>query len=300
MISHSSVQRVLDVKAGLGEAPIWSVNHRALFWVDIDKSTINRFTPASGENRVWMMPATPGCFALCDENAAVVAARDGFYHINFLSGEISKLCPAPFNAKTHRFNDGKTDRQGRFWVSSFLVDYMTSRVDDQGIVYRFDGAKIDAGIVPVTVPNGIAFSPDGKTLYRNESLRRLIYAHDYDPRTGTVSRQRTFAEIPEEYGFPDGATVDGKGGYWVALPAGSKTGGVGRFTPEGKLDIYIAVPVLMPTMVAFGGPKMSTLYITSAGTKEIYPLPLGEMAGDIFAVETSFQGIEETKFSAQG
>src|SRR6202008_2517051 len=113
---------------------------------------------------------------------------------------------------------------------------------------------------------------------RAESHLRLIYAYDYDLKTGTPSRQRIFAKVPEELGIPDGATVDTGGGYWVALPLGPTGGGIGRFTPDGKLDLHIEVPVLLPTMVAFGGPDMSRLSITPARHGPQSPLPIGEMA----------------------
>ena len=182
------VERVLDIKAQLGESPAWSVEQQALFWLDIHGLTINRFHPASGRNDIWTLPAMPGCFALRVENGAVIAARDGIYDIDFSTGEIKRLVTAPFDSAHYRFNDGKPDRQGRLWAGSFpLAMTIEHRIENGAILYRYDGVALESGIDPITAANGTAFSPDGRTLYRAESLDRLILAHEYDPLSGSAS-----------------------------------------------------------------------------------------------------------------
>jgi sugar lactone lactonase YvrE len=200
--------------------------------------------------------------------------------------------------KTHRFNDGRTDRQGRL-VAGTVGTEMTSVLKPVGnAYYRIDGKTVTQVISPVGVSNSTAFSPDGKTMYRGHTNDRHLFAHDYDPVTGTPSNQRVFAVVPDEFGLPDGATVDTEGGYWMALPAGPQ-GGIGRvarYTPDGKMDFTFEVGDPMPTMVTFGGPNMSTLYITTGRLEKWMQYKVPETSGSIFAVETKFRGLPDTKF----
>jgi sugar lactone lactonase YvrE len=290
------VKRVLDVKAELGECPLWCVEDQCLYWIDIENSTINRFDPQTGKNDAWKVPATPGCFALRDGNGAVIAARDGFYDIDFAIGSVKRVMSAVHDAKQLRFNDGRTDRQGRFVAGTVDGDLFNPTSTAEKAYYRFDGRSIEKIIAPIHVANGTAFSLDVKTIYRAESMDRRIFAYDYDPATGTASRERVFAIVPDTLGVPDGATVDSEDAYWVALPAGPKGAGVARYTPDGRLDHYFEVPVLISTMIAFGGPNMSTLYITSGRLEEYLKYKALESAGGLFAVETEFRGVPETKF----
>jgi sugar lactone lactonase YvrE len=286
------VRHVLDVKAKLGEAPLWSIEEEALFWVDIEHKTINRFDPVKGTNQAWQLPAIPGCFAFREGHGAVIATNRGYYDFDFRTGAIELICDAPFDSELFRFNDGKVDRQGRFWAGSIPFAFKLEG-EGEGTFYRYEAGTVTPGIHGVKVPNGTAFSPDGRTMYRAESMDRAIYRLDYDPATGTASNQRVFATMPNDFGIPDGATVDTEGCLWSAVPFGA-TGKVARFTPDGELDLHFDVPVLVPTMVAFGGKDMSTLYITSASIEASLNRPSSPMSGDIFAVDTGFRGISET------
>ncbi len=284
------VERVLDIKALLGECPLWSSEDQALVWLDINRRTINRFTPGTGTNRAWPLTSMPGCFVLRAGHGAILAMPEGIFDFDFGTGELTQLAKSPFDPEHYRFNDGKPDRQGRLWAGSFLRE--NSQQVNESAMYRFDGTTLQRGF-SIKIANGTAFSPDGRTMYRAESFERTIYALDYDPQSGKASNERVFSRIPQELGIPDGATVDTSGAYWVALPLGPVTGAIARITPDGKMDFHFDVPVLAPTMVAFGGPRMSTLYITSVGDDKLLPAgkAKGEMAGDIFAVETSFTGV---------
>jgi sugar lactone lactonase YvrE len=291
--------RVLDIKAELGECPLWSVDDQCLYWLDIVGSTLNRFDPATGSNRVWSLPSAPGCFAFRDGGGAIVAAQDGIYDIDFAQGAIRHLYAPAHDISRFRFNDGRTDRQGRLWVGTVQADMVS--LNTGTAFYRFDGRSLEQGISPVGMANGTAFSPDGKTMYRSQTLDRLIFAHDYDPETGTPSRERIFAKVPDELGLPDGAAVDTDGGYWVALPAPSEGGksGIARYAADGRLDQYFEVPVPMPTMVAFGGPDLSTLYFTSGRLQAWVKYQVPESAGSVFAVATTYRGIAEVKFKTR-
>jgi sugar lactone lactonase YvrE len=286
------VRHVLDVKADHGEAPLWSVEEQALFWVDIQNKSFNRFDPKSGSNRAWTLPATPGCFTFRVGGGAVIAANRGYYDFDFATSAIERICAAPFDPEKFRFNDGKADRNGRFWAGS-IKERFDQNAPGEGIYYRYEAGVVTPGLFDISVPNGTAFSPDGRTMYRAESMQRIIYALDYDPLTGVASKQRVFATMPEGFGIPDGAAVDTEGGLWLAVPFGP-TGKIARFTPDGRLDVQFDVPVLVPTMVSFGGPGLETLFITSSRMEKNLNRPSSPLGGDLFAVETGYRGIPET------
>jgi sugar lactone lactonase YvrE len=288
------IKHVLDVKADLGEAPSWSIEQQALYWVDIEGRTLNRFDPATGRNAAWQVPAIPGCFNFREGGGAVLATSDGFFDFDFATGTFEKICDAPFNSAEFRFNDGKADRQGRLWAGSIRL-VLDTEGPPEGTFYRYEAGKVVPGISDVMVPNGTAFSPDGRTMYRSEwrPEGRIVIHYDYDVATGTPSNERLFTGMPEGFGIPDGATVDAEGFYWNAIPYGDK-GRVARFAPDGRLDLHFEVPVLGPTMVAFGGKDLSTLFITSCRLETLMGIPASPLGGDIFAVETHVQGIAET------
>jgi L-arabinonolactonase len=302
-MTEYKVRPVLDFEVSLGECPMWSVEDECLYWIDIELKTINRFRPAAGDNKSWPVPTTPGSYALRDDNGAVIAGRDGIYEFDFGAGAAKQLVPAPFDSSRERFNDGRTDRQGRFWAGTVPVPRNATdtaiREDVECALYRFDGRNLDR-VLPISIANGLAFSPDGRTMYRAESFQERIFAYDYDPVAGMPSRERVFAEVPASQGIPDGATVDTEGGYWVALPNMAGLGHVARYHVDGRLDFQFEVPVMMSTMVAFGGPDLSTLYITCAHLGQFIKNPVPEARGALFAVETQFRGVPETKFKVPG
>lgn len=288
------VKHVLDIKAELGEAPLWSVDQQALYWVDIERKTLNRFDPATGRNEYWMVPATPGCFNFREGGGVVLATNQGFFDFDFATSRFEKICDAPFDPAAWRFNDGKADRQGRLWAGSMKLAF---RIDGppEGTFYRYEAGKVTPGIPGVMVPNGTAFSPDGTTMYRSDwrAEGKVVLQYDYDVATGTPANERLFAAMPDGFGIPDGAAVDSDGFYWNAIPYGDK-GRVGRFAPDGRLDLHFDMPVLGPTMVAFGGKDLSTLFITSCRLEANMGLPMSALGGDIFAVETQVRGMAET------
>lgn len=298
MNNYQSTQ-VLDIKAELGESPLWCTEDRCLYWLDIVGSTINRFDPQTGTNTVWSLPAAPGCFAFRNNGGAVVAAQDGIYDLDFSTGLVKRVFDPVHDPAKFRFNDGKTDRQGRLWVGTVGADMGANNTGSA--YYRYDGRSLVEVLRSVGMANGTAFSPDGKTMYRGQTTDRKIFAYDYDPATGTPSRERVFAVVPDDLGMPDGATVDTEAAYWVALTAGPEGGkaGIARYTADGRLDTYFETPVPLPTMVAFGGLDMSTLYFTSGRLQAWMKYKVPDIAGSIFAVKTPFRGVAETNFQSR-
>src|SRR5579862_7323929 len=159
---------VLDIRAELGEHPIWSAEGNCLYWLDIEKTTLNRFVPSNGRNRSWKLPSRPGCFALLAAGDLIVAAQDGIYEMKLATGAIERLMAPAHDPVIMRFNDGRTDAQGRFWVSAVRAD-MDLTDTSENSYFRLDERGLTKMLNPVGCPNGTAFSPDGKTMYRARS-----------------------------------------------------------------------------------------------------------------------------------
>jgi sugar lactone lactonase YvrE len=187
-----------------------------------------------------------------------------------------------------RFNDGRCDRQGRWRAGTMLMDMGANRA--VGRVYALTGSALEQLAGDMLVPNGMAFSPDGRTMYLSDShpLQQKVWAFDYDTATGLPSRRRLFADMTTLPGRPDGAAVDADGCYWVC---GNDAGLIHRFTPDGRLDRSLPVPVKKPAMCAFGGAGLDTLYVTSirpGGDLADQPL-----AGGVFALHPGVRGLPE-------
>jgi sugar lactone lactonase YvrE len=289
---RSAFECVLDAKASLGECPVWSADDQALYWVDINAPALNRFDPATGANLVWPMPAAIGCFAVRAKGGFVVALRDGFWSVDASGTVGQRLVAAPYEPAHHRFNDGRADRQGRFWAGS-----MNERRDAASAhLYRLDpDLRLTPIIDRVTISNGLAFSPDGTTLYHADTMPRTVWAYDFDAAAGTVSGRRVFAQFADETHRPDGAAIDRDGCYWSAFYRGGK---VVRLSPRGELLAEYPLPAMCPTMCAFGGADFKTLYVTTArqlrDAEELARLP---HSGGVFAMRVETPGVPEPKFA---
>ncbi len=283
---------VLDAHASLGECPVWSVSEQVLYWIDINAPSLNRFDPATGSSRAMPMPSSIGSFGLRRDGGFVVALRDGV-HLARPDGTLERrIAPAPYDPAHHRFNDGRCDPQGRFFVGS-----MNERRDAaSAALYRVDpDGRLTEVFGGLTISNGLAWSPDGATMYHADTTARTIRAYAFDARTGTPSSPRVLKRFDAGGDHPDGGAADREGCYWTALYGGGR---VVRLSPEGRVRAEIALPALCPTMCAFGGPDLATLYVTSARQKrsaeEIARLPL---SGGIFALRAPVAGLPEPTFA---
>ena len=189
-----------------------------------------------------------------------------------------------------RLNDGRCDRQGRFWAGSMVLDMGLNAAE--GVLYRYaSGATPHMQLDGFITLNGLAFSPDGRTMYASDSHPKVqqVWAFDYDIETGTPSNRRVFIDMNNFPGRPDGAAVDAEGGYWICA---NDAGLIHRFTPDGRLDRSLSVPVKKPTMCAFGGSRLDTLYVTS-----IRDDPSEQsLSGGVFALNPGVQGLPEPRF----
>ncbi|MEX3686636.1 SMP-30/gluconolactonase/LRE family protein [Paraburkholderia sp. BR14263] len=247
---------VWPIGAELAEGPLWQAAENAVYFVDIKGRRIHRFVVTTGERTTWYAPDQVGFIAPLGDRAFVCGLPDGLYRFDAVSGEFDKLVDVEPHLPGNRLNDGFADARGRLWFGS---------MDDaeqapSGTLYRVDAGAVvstqDSGYV---ITNGPAMSPDGRTLYHNDTMRRVVYAFDV-AIDGTLSGKRVFTAIAGD-GYPDGMAVDAEGYVWVALFGGWR---IDRYSPEGELAGQIAFPCANITKLAFGGDDLQTVYVSTA------------------------------------
>jgi sugar lactone lactonase YvrE len=276
----------------LGEGPFWDAREQLLYWVDITGRRIHRYDPASRRHDSIPTPSMVG-FAVLDEAGGIVAGlQDGVHAMDFATGAARPLAAPALMPKHNRFNDGKCDRRGRLWAGTMNVD--PDHATPTGALYRYD----DRGLVQfekdIYISNGLGWSPDDKTMYYTDTVRRVIWQYDYDPDKGLPSNRRPFATF-EGPGRPDGMTVDSAGRVLTALWPGW---GVAIFTPDGKPDGMIDLPVPQAASCVFGGKDLKTLYIVTASVgMTAEALRDAPASGRIFQVEMDIPGLPEARYA---
>lgn len=291
---HVHWQVVQHVEAVIGETPIYEPKNDSLYWLSLFEPALKRVGLNDNKTESWSLPSEyVGSYALYDDGSgALVAATTGIYDLQFATGEVVLTQEAPYDVDVSRFNDGRCDPQGRFWVGT-LPKVVEGATPGLGYYYRMDAAGISQQIDGMTIANGTAFSPDGKKMYLADRVNGRILVYDYDVYTGTPSGGRTF--ISTEPGeSPDGAAVDARGGYWIAMYS---SGEIRRYTPEGELDRVIATPVSRPTMCAFGGVGLDRLFLTTSRLGMDDTQRASEpFAGAVFVADVGEAGIPEPHF----
>lgn len=284
----NELQVVFPYRLRLGECPTWSVREQALYWIDIPGDGLFRKDWATGETRHWPMPTTIGSFGLFDDGTLLLALRTGFRRFDPGTGTSRPIGPPPdYDPAVYRYNDGRADRRGRFWVGT--MHEPRTRADAK--LYCYDPAtdttavKVDG----VTLSNGLAFAPDDKTVYYADTQTLTIWAFDFEIESGALSRRRVFVQLDQTLGRPDGAAVDAEGGYWIAV-----IGKVARFDASGRLDRVVELPMRRITMCSFGGPDLRTLFITSASeTFTAAALDAEPLAGVLVGLDVGVAGLPE-------
>jgi len=304
-------QRLTSKPDGLGESPFWHPEENCLYWVDIPGQRLRRMAMSADlacEQKVenWSLGEEPGCFAPATQGGWVIATRSGVYRAHTWGGPKRLLAAAPYDTAKLRFNDGKCDPAGRFWMGSMFEP----RNQDAAVLYalQVDG-RLEAKADHATVANGLAWSPDGRTLYWSDTGAHCIRAWDYDLHTQTMSRERVFAQFPlkpkdwaygsanaQTYlGRPDGAAVDTEGFYYSAMYEGHR---LAKFAPDGRCVAFIETPVQCPTMPCFGGEDLRTLIITtSAHGRSLDELQALPDSGCVFATRVDTPGLPVSFFN---
>jgi len=291
-----AIEIVTDVRSQVGESPLWSVAEQALWWVDIDGRRLHRLDPASARTTSWPVEERIGCIGLHRDGGFVGALETGIFRLRpHADGRLAAERLARLNhpRPDMRFNDGRVDRDGRFWSTTMVRD--TSLGATVGALYRFDARGLSAPLVPgLATGNGLAFSPDGRILYLSDSNPTVQKIWSFDLAVdGSLANRRLFVDMAEHPGRPDGAAVDADGCYWTCA---TDAGALLRFTPQGRLDRALKLPVMKPTMCAFGGAALDELYIAS-----LIPARPGDgydpaLAGAVLRLSPGVRGLAERPF----
>lgn len=256
-------------RALLGESPMWHPHEQVLYYCDIPGKRLNRFDPVSDELTHWDFDLEPASIAPRMDGTLLLAMRDGIFTFDPATGERKRRVSAPYDQSKERFNDGKADPQGRFWVGTIYEP----RDPAAAALYCYSDGALERRADNITVSNGLGWSPNGRTMYWTDTKAHEIYAFDFDPSSGELSRRRVFAKFSVKEanqdlatygGRPDGAAVDAEGCYWVAMFEGQR---LLRLSPEGELLREVWLPVRCATMPCFGAPDLKTIYITTAYDK---------------------------------
>jgi sugar lactone lactonase YvrE len=294
MGSSDDVRIAVASAAIAGETPVWHTREQALYYVDIPGHRLQRFDPRNGELRHWQFDTDVASFAPRLNGTLLVAMRDGIWNFDPATGERALAAEPPYDPKNERFNDGKCDAAGRFWVGTIYEP----RDPALASLNVFSHGRLERVLDGITNLNGLAWSPSGRTMHWSDTKAHTIYAADFDPQSGVMSRKRVFISFPlkqagqslDTYGGrPDGAAMDAEGCYWASMFEGQR---VIRISPEGEVIREVKLPVRCPTMPCFGGPDLKTLYITTSRENR----PQAELieqpyAGCVLAIEVDVPGL---------
>ena len=287
-----AITPVGTVRCQVGEGPVWDPVSQALYFVDLLGQKLWRHDPGTGDFTDWAMPGMIGCMALREGGGALVALHDGFYAVDLTTGSVTPFARPHDLSDDVQFNDGKVDPRGRFLAATQARSLREPRplgslysLDPSGAVATLDG--------PIHIPNGPCWSPDGGTFYFADSIKRTVFAYDYDLESGQVASRRAFADTSALGGIPDGATVDAEGRFWVAVCLSGK---IACYLPDGTLERTIDMPVRMPGSVMFGGPDLDRLYVTSLNAGALGQ-PASEGDGALFVIDgLGARGLPEPRF----
>jgi xylono-1,5-lactonase len=282
---NSEAVSICPTGATLGEGPVWIEREQALYFVDIKGPRVFRFDPATEQIRSWDAPRQVGWILPAEDGSLVAGLQGGIHRFDPDSGTFDLLAEVEADRPANRLNDACTDPSGRIWFGTMADDERTR----SGSYYVYHRGTLTRTTLPqVSITNGPAISPDGRTLYHVDTLGGGIYATDV-AEDGSTGRTRLLVQIDPADGHPDGPTADSEGCIWVAMFGGSSAH---RYAPDGSLLETIRFPVSNITKLAFGGPDLRTIFATTARL-HLKPEELAEQpsAGDLFAVRTGVPGV---------
>ena len=285
-----AVTCVVDSHNRLGEVPVWDVAEQALYWVDIEGKLLQRYTPATGRVDRWDMPERIASLALREKGGLIVAFASGIAFYDLDTGAIDWIARPEADKPGNRFNEGKCDRNGRFWAGT-MDDSLAAHT---AALYRVEPDRsVHKVLGDVGISNCFVWSLANDAFFFADTLDKRIYSFDYDHAAGTVANRRLFAETAGAN--PDGGTIDEEGYLWNAEWDGWR---IVRYAPDGSIDRTVALPVQKPTSCMFGGRDLDTLFVTSA-VWDLTPEALAEQpqAGGLFAVDVGVRGVPEPRFA---
>ncbi|KAA0970757.1 helix-turn-helix domain-containing protein [Aureimonas fodinaquatilis] len=285
------VELLYETHALLGDSPYWSMRDQKFYWVDILHPSVSRMTLGGSDVETVALTELVGFVADRQAGGCVIATQSGVQGLHFESGALTAIADPGETRAFIRFNDGKCDRAGRLWAGTMSMDV----APEKGSLYSLDkNLRLKRMVSDVTISNGLAWSPDNRTMYFADSGKQTIYAYDFDFETGEISGRREFYNGSRLQGRPSGLTVDAEGAVWCAIWDGWS---VIRLRPDGQLDRTITLPVPRPTSCSFVGEKLDILAITSARIRlSEASLKAAPLSGSIFAFTPGVSGLPEVPF----
>ena len=285
------INKIWQGPDALGEGPIWHANEKVLYWLDVCKPSLQRLDPATNDYHEWPMPEHIGSVVPRAQGGLVATMGNRVVAIDMPAGTISTLIKVPHWRDDIHMNDGKCDRNGRYWFGVANLDI----ADPKGRLYRLDpDGTLTQMEQHMTISNGLGWSPDNKTFYYTDGLKYRIYQYEYDLASGAISNRKTFVQLQKSPIEPDGLTVDSEGYVWEAQWNSWK---IFRYAPDGKIAQTIDMPVQRPTSCMFGGSNLDTLYVTSSSQNIGEDNTLPPPAGALFAINVGVRGLPEPAFN---
>lgn len=289
------VQPIGTTKAVLGESVCWSPDDGSVLWVDIVGRKVLRTALSDGRTEEWSFPEQTGFVQPADDGTWLVGQENSILVLDPRTGTREKFVDLEAGDRSTRTNDAGCDPQGKLLVGTMRM----GDLQPVGSLYRIDAAhRIETLDRDLTIPNGIAFSPDGTTAYWADTFVKIrqVWRASCTAASGALGPKEPFVQIDEQRGRPDGAAIDEDGFYWVAAAWGWQ---LLRYAPDGRLDRAVRLPVQRPSKLAFGGPKLSTIFVTSISeglgedAEETQPL-----AGRLIALDLGIRGLPPRLFGA--
>ncbi|UVC09468.1 SMP-30/gluconolactonase/LRE family protein [Rhizobium sp. TH2] len=289
---QADIRCVVDCANVLGEVPLWDVAEQALYWVDIEGKRLHRLTPTTGMVDIWDMPERIASFALREKGGLVVAFASGLAFLDLDTMKIDWIARPEAHLPGNRFNEGKVDRNGRFWAGT-MDDSLAGHT---AALYRLDpDLTLTKVLGDIGISNCFVWSRTDDHFWFADTLDKQVFTFDYDSTAGALSNRQIFVDMTGLGYGPDGGTIDEEGCIWIAMWDGWK---VSRFTPDGQLDREVHLPVARPSSCMFGGPDLSTLYVTTAIWDATADDLKGQpQAGGLFAIDAGVRGLPETRFA---
>jgi sugar lactone lactonase YvrE len=276
----------VDARTRLAEGPVWDAAAGVLRWTDIPGRRLHRYDPAAHRHDKVEVERQVGALVPRASGGLLLAVEGGFAaYSDGDAGALELLVPVDEDRKDLRFNDGKCDPAGRMYASTMSLTAEAGA----GTLWRLDpDLSVHPLVDGLTIGNGLAWTADGATMYFIDSMSHRVDVFTVDRGSGDLSDRRGLVDVPESVGLPDGMCVDDEGCLWVALFGG---GALRRYSPLGELLAVISVPAANVTSVAFGGPGLDELYITTArGADDESTRAAEPYAGGIFRARPGVTG----------
>lgn len=287
----NEIEFLVESRCALGEGPLWHPEEQVLYWLDIMGKDLHRFDPSTGEHTVTGLGVMASAMGARRDGSFVMATSQGFAFWDPRQKAFTPIAnPDPDQTDDARFNDGKTDPQGRFWAGKM------SNVSSNSLFRLNPDLSIERMENGIGISNGLGWSPDAHRFYFTDTAANTIYVFDFDPGSGAIANRRVFARVPDTQGegYPDGLAVDSQGFVWSARWRGWK---IVRYDPDGKIEREVPLPAEFVTSCTFGGSQLDVLYITTASAEVAAERQTGQPhAGGIFRLHTRVSGLPEPLF----